>query len=227
VAKGSVKDDAFVQGEHNRCPHCGGITRALPHDDLRWVCGACGGPRIPLDPGDELTERGVEALREANAARSAAVAYRLVSWACGFGALLGIGFGAVLAAYSLMAALGPAIVGALLVVLAIRFGSRSSERGKVARAAWERAWDAEVDDMLSEGTTSLTPSQIARKVKVPESEIEAIVARLSAEDRVRVDVGDDARLHVTSATHIGPAEPEEDVAEDADSPAKRAMERRP
>lgn len=198
MAKGRVEDE-FVQGEHNRCPHCGAISRVLPHDDLRWVCGVCGGPRIPLDPGDELTEDGARALREANDARSAAIAWRLASFASGFGALLGLGLGAVLVLYSLVAAIGPAIVGALLVLLALRFRSNSRARGAAARGAWERAWAAEVDDMLSAEGGSLTPAQIARKVKVPEEEIGAIVARLSAEDRVRVDVGEDAQLHVRSS----------------------------
>lgn len=225
VAKGSVavRDDeldGFAQGEHNRCPHCGGITRALPHGDLRWVCGVCGGPRVPLEPGDELTEAGREALRESNEARGSAVAYRLAAWAAGFGAALGLGLASVLAFFSLIGAVGPAIVGALMVVLGLRFGARSKERRGVAMAAWERGWAAEIDDMLSEGGGSLTPAEIARKVKVKESEIGAIVARLSAEDRVRIDVGDDAQLHVMSRARIEP------VSTDADSENADAIEPR-
>lgn len=224
MAKGSLLDDALVQGEHNRCPHCGGITRALPHDELRWVCGVCGGPLVPLDPGDELTLLAKDALREAHEARGAATAWRLVAWATGFGAALGLGLGAVLAWASLGAAIGPAIAGALLAVLALRFAGRGAKRRESARAAWERAWAAEVDELLVGG--SLTPAEIARKVKVPESEIGAIVARLSAEDRVRVDVGDDAQLHVTSRARIEPAAQGETLDE-APAPAEPKVEKAP
>jgi len=38
-------------GELGACPHCGGQTRLEPSPTLRWVCGACGGARVPgLEP---------------------------------------------------------------------------------------------------------------------------------------------------------------------------------
>jgi hypothetical protein len=208
-------------GEHDRCPHCGGLTVLEEHPDLFWVCAVCGGPRIPQIKGDELSEDAVRALKKSNDLRTSGVAWRVSSWASAFIAALGVGGAVVLAPYSLATTIVLGAVGAIALIATIGWRRRSSARTAAAREAWERAWDFEVEQLLTKG--SLTAKEIARKVRLEEEEVERIIARLSASDRVRIDVGPgELRVSTTDMTH----QTHEHEPEEEDEAAKGADARR-
>lgn len=203
-------------GEHDRCPHCGGLTVLQEDSELLWVCAVCGGPRIPQEKGDTLSEDAVRALKKANDQRTSAVAWRLTSWAGAFVAALGIGGAAVLVSYSIATAVILGAIGVIAALAAVGWRRRSSARRDVAQQAWERAWEKEIEDLLHKGT--LTAKQIAKKLKIEEEEVEKIVARLSATDRVRIDVGPgELRVSTTDVAH----QPEEENEETQGADARR------
>jgi hypothetical protein len=166
----------------------------------------CGGPRIPLEKGDHLPEDAAPALKKAGDLRTSGALWRLTSWASAFMAALGIGGAVVMAPYSIATAIVFGAIGISLVVATLGWRRRASERAVKSRETWEKAWDFEVEQLLAKG--SLTPKQIARKVRIPEEDVEKIIARLSATDRVRVEVGT-GELRV-SVTDISPTEEESD-----------------
>lgn len=196
---------AIELGEHDRCPHCGGLTVVHEHEELFWVCAVCGGPRIPQEKGDRLSEDAARALKKAGDLRTSGIAWRLASWASAFTAAVGISGAVVMAPYSIATAIILGAIGVMLAVATLGWRRRSRERADKSREGWEKAWDSEIEQLLTKGT--LTPKQIARKVRIPEEDVEKIIARLSATDRVRVEVGT-GELRV-SVTDIAPTEEEE------------------
>src|SRR5260221_5637777 len=174
-------------GEHDRCPHCGGLTVVQESEDLLWVCAVCGGPRIPQEKGDVLDEDTVRSLKKANDLRTAGIVWRLTGWAAAFMAALGVGGAIALAPYSIVTTIILAALGVGLGVAALGWRSRGATKARAGREQWEKAWDREVAQLLEKG--SLTPKQIAKKVRIAEEDVEKIIARLSATDRVRIEVG--------------------------------------
>lgn len=194
-------------GEQDRCPHCNGLTVVREHDELWWVCGVCGGPRIPIGKGEELTTESKRALEQANDQRARAAIWRYASFAGFFGALLGVGLGSILIVISIVSAIIPAALGIVLAIVALGWRKRARALAQGSREAWERAWDRAIEHVLVASSGSPTLAQIARRMKVPEEAIETIAARLSSSDRVRVDVGEDAELRIRAT--LQPAELEQ------------------
>jgi len=127
----------------------------------------------------------------------------------------------VLAPYSIATAIILGAIGVALVVATLGWRRRSSERAAKSREGWEKAWDAEVEQLLTKG--SLSPKQIAHKVRIPEEDVEKIIARLSATDRVRVEVGT-GELRV-SVTDVGAAHSDEQEEGNEEAPGAHARRR--
>lgn len=200
-------------GEHDRCPHCGGLTVLQEHEQLFWVCAVCGGPRIPQEKGDTLGEDVARALKKAGDLRTQGIGWRFAGWATAFIAAIGAGTAIVMAPYSIATTI---VLGALAVglgIAALGWRSRGATRTQSSREAWEKAWGLEIEQLLVKG--SLTPKQIAKKLKIEEEEVEKIIARLSATDRVRIDVGA-GELRVSSMdVHADATAQEEEESETA------------
>lgn len=204
-------------GEHDRCPHCGGLTVLQEHDRLFWVCAVCAGPRIPQEKGDTIGEDVARALKKAGDLRAQSIGWRFVGWATAFIAAIGAGGAIVMVPYSIATTI---VLGALAIglgVAALGWRSRGATRAKTSRDAWEKAWGLEVEHLLVNG--SLTPKQIAKKLRLEEEAVEKIIAQLSATDRVRIDVGTGELRVSTIDAHADAAqeEGESETAQGADA----------
>ena len=69
----SAYDPANPLSDASACPHCGAFARILKNDELRFVCGVCGAPRIPAP---DLSGRELEPLKAAQEARRARFLWR-------------------------------------------------------------------------------------------------------------------------------------------------------
>jgi hypothetical protein len=215
-------DAQLEMGEHARCPHCRGITRVEPHPAKRWVCAACGGPRIPVSVGATLDDGSAEALRRSAEAAGIALGARLAAGASAFVALLAAGLAAVLALASPVAAASAILVCAAVAFVALRFRSRARRAAGDAARELDVAWERAVEQILRRGGER-TPAAIAKELRVPESVVEELVAGLSAFDRARIEIGEDAALHVASTTgpvRIGGAAPEASIGSEDEDAAK-------
>jgi hypothetical protein len=216
-------DAQLEVGEHARCPHCRGITRVEPHPTKRWVCAACGGPRIPLAKGATLSEDVAEPLRRSAEAAGLALGARLAAGASAFVALLGVGLGAVLALASVLAAVGAVVVGAAVAFVALRFRRRARGFAADAERELDVAWERAVEAMLRRGGER-TPAALAKELRIPEALVEELVARLSADDKARIEVGDDAELHVASMAPPVRVEVGDDAGRDTEAEAQAEAE---
>lgn len=206
--------DVPTLGEHDRCPHCGGLTLIQEDELLHWVCAVCGGPRIPREKGDTPDEDIDRSLKKAGDLRTQGIAWRLTGWAAAFIAALGAGGAIVMFSYSIAVAIILGALGLGLGVAALGWRSRGATRLQDATRAWEKAWDLEIERLLAKG--SLTPKQIAKKLKIDEEYIDKHIARLSATDRVRVDVHPgELRVSTTDARELEDETHEETQGADA------------
>ena len=209
-----------------RCPHCGGLTRIEPHERFRWVCSACGGPRLPaLDKETVEAPTAIDDLRRADGARKHAFAARLGATVLGACGTLVALLGAALAAASVtvtMVLLAVAI-GAFIpaVALARRARRLSNEALRGVFVAWESAAEAVVRAEARAGTT-VSGAELARRLGTTEADVERMMTLLTVDDRVRIDVKDAEILYA-------PASPEklaEERGTDDGEEAARADQRR-
>jgi hypothetical protein len=165
----------------DRCPCCGADAGATPHDELRFVCDVCGGPRVPrLDRSIQYSGREAALLRKADGARKARAGWRAAAIAGAlllplvllvFSALLllfGAGAGLIVTA---LAATAP--VAAFVAFAALRAGSRGQEIGPALDAAWLSA----ATDVARQ-TRGLTAPALARTLGIAEPQAEELMALL-------------------------------------------------
>lgn len=212
------KDFGSLYGEENRCPHCGALSRALPDDDLRWVCGVCGGPRVLAKV--KIGPDGLAALKDAAKEKRKSDGWRAASWLVGFGAAIALVAALVFGSASMLT--GGACVGAgiLLAIVAATF-SRSSRGSKArARGHVDRAWEHAIGRLL-ETRKDATARDIADELGVPEAEVEVALTTLSSQGRTRVDIADDAQLVYRAETPAMPTAAEEEQAFEEEAEAQR------
>lgn|GEM_PF-2291700 len=212
------KDFGSLYGEENRCPHCGALSRALPDDDLRWVCGVCGGPRVLAKV--KIGADGVAELKSAAKAKRASDGWRAASWLLGFGAAVALVTALVIGSASMLYGGGAVGAGILLAIVAATF-SRSSRQAKTrARGHVDRAWEHAIGRLLTKRNDA-TAREIADELDVPEAQVEAALTTLSTQGRTRVNVDNDAELHYRSDDAPIPSEHEQ-TEQDAQEAQKRA-----
>ena len=186
------------------CPHCGGTTTIEKHRALRWICGVCGGPIVPVDlPG--LARSNAELASLVRAKRTRAIAF---GWTAGMivmvvSSLLALGLGGLLL---LVAWLPSAILGGLGVVLfalgmAMRSRARASD--ETAQTELDAAWESVADEVLRTRGGDVTAKDLAQAMRTTEAHAETMLSTLSLHDRARVAVDDDAELRYSA----GPANP--------------------
>ncbi|HSO38139.1 MAG TPA: hypothetical protein VLT33_36680 [Labilithrix sp.] len=193
----------FTGGESNRCPHCGAVARVEPKGSgpkLHWVCGVCGGPRMPHGLGGEAA---TSPLREARASEIRSKKARASVWA----------FGLMAAFFTLIAlAAWPAALAWKLfflafavtpTLLAMRARTRATAAKADAKEALDRAWLAAAEDVARSTKKGVTVAELASRLKIDPVAAEALLTQLAVHDRTRIDVDDDAEVRYS----IGPAEP--------------------
>ena len=178
------------------CPHCRGVTVVEPHRALVWVCGACGGPQVPADmPGLERSNAELAWLVRARRARAMAFGWRAAGVMLVLTAVLGIGVGALV---FLVAHLAGSVVGGFgLASLALGLAAfaRARARDGDVRAELDEAWQRVAGEVVAAGRgAEITAAELARVMHTDERYAEKLLGALSASDRVRVELGDDAEL---------------------------------
>lgn len=176
------------QGALVPCPHCRGEGGTSPHEELRFVCDLCGGPRIPrLDASIPPNGREVAVLRKADAARKARAAWR--------GAAVGSGLALVLTAVPFLLLL--LVVGAspLLIVPGLFFTAlfaglltmavtRARARGREIEPLIDGAWVAAATELASHSGGSLTAIDLSQKLGIDEAQADELVALLDVQKAI-------------------------------------------
>lgn len=159
----------------DRCPHCNGVGRVVPDEQLRFVCALCGGPRFgALAPGLVPPDAAARALRDAEKARRSRAAWRAASIFTGIGAA----FMALITLLFALFTVKTALVTGLLFVLPLVVGSfLSSSRARSAGAriapALDSAWGA-LAAAAVHARGAASPDQLARALGVGVSQAEAL-----------------------------------------------------
>ena len=213
-------------GEANRCPHCGAIARVEPKGagvSLTWVCGVCGGPRMPngVFSGEAVTMP----LREARASQQRALRARAQFWAFTVMALF---FTMVaLAAWPVAAFVSHLILlamAAMPTLFAVRARARAGRAAEGEREAIDRAWLAAAEDITSRAKKGVTVAELAKQLKVDPVKAEKLLTELAVHDRTRIDVDEDAEVRYSIAPEYAAASEEARVRVDATNPMHDATE---
>jgi hypothetical protein len=206
------------------CPHCGGQTTSEPSRDLRWVCGACGGARVP---GVTLGAASVALLARAKSDRTrqtgaSFVAAGLVAMALFLAAI------ALLAAVTghgvpAFGAAGLAAADFAVAMGAWRFARKSAA---ASRDALDGAWANAAALVARKHGGEITARDLARTLKTSELDADAILAKLSA-GGASVEVDDDAQLHyrVDAGADGSAAAPESETMTEPPKSANREASR--
>jgi len=202
-------------GESNRCPHCNAIARVEPKGsgaNLRWVCGVCGGPRMPGGLGGEAA---ATPLREAKASLSLAtrlrLSYRFFAFAASLSALALLA-GVLGSAH--VFTLFVAIATAIQTALALRQRSRAQHATADANEALERAWLAAAEQVASHAKNGVTVAELASRLKIDAVKAEKLLTQLAVHDRTRIDVDDDAEVRYSVSPDIDVSRVRVDASEE-------------
>ncbi len=165
----------------SECPHCGAHAVVMSHDEHRYVCGVCGGPRIRIEAdGVELSGGESEPLTKAQTARKHRFLWRLAG---AFGGLAGA-FGLVTTA--LMALLfEPGLVGAGLsiaaslpfLLLAFTALGKSRARTEDIKRSLDQARKSAARDIVLASPDGLTAKQLREKLPISEHSAEPLLAQ--------------------------------------------------
>ncbi len=214
-----------TSGEANRCPHCGAIARVEPKGAgvaLTWVCGVCGGPRMPngVGSGEAITTP----LREARASQQRALRARAQFWAFTvmalFFTMVALAAWPVAAFVSHLILLGMA---ATPTLFAVRARARAGRAVEAEREAIDRAWLAAAEDVTSRAKKGVTVAELAKELKVDPVKAEKLLTELAVHDRTRIDVDEDAEVRYSIAPELAAAAASR-VRVDASDPTHDATE---
>lgn len=233
VADGVCGRCGNVSGDANRCPHCNAIARVEPLGSgatVRWVCGVCGGPRMPSGLGGEAA---ITPLREAKASQTRAVRSRAAFWV----------FMTIATFFTLVAvaAWPAAVLGKLIwlaiamtpMAFAVRARARASRATGDANEALDRAWLAAAEDVASRANKGVTVAELASRLKIDPVRAEQLLTQLAVHERTRIDVDDDAEVRYsvspeldTSKVRVATSEDQFRALEEAEARAAESNEGR-
>ncbi|WP_394848226.1 hypothetical protein LZC95_12255 [Pendulispora brunnea] len=188
--------------KHRPCPHCGARARMEEDSELRWVCGVCGGPRVPVEEEAAHSEREREELVKAGRAKKMAFTYRIAS--------IGLSLtGALLAALGVALGAASVAVGAVLlaaavaaIAAAIVYGRRAHAKREEAKKSTFDAWESVAEALLKVRGSEATAEQIAREMRTTVEDVERMMSFLSVDNRVRIVVKDTELVYTTEAAAI-------------------------
>ena len=194
-----------VSGENHTCPHCGAVARIEPKG-AGWVCGVCGGPRIPGGIGGD---EAAMALREEKSAlgaalrgKAATIAFAVAAGFFGLVTLAAWPHALVLKAILLVFTIVP-------MLMAMKSQSSASKASARAKEADEKAWMAAALQ-AARGGAGITAEELAKRLGVSPERADHLLTQLAVHDRTRIDVGDDAEVRYS----VGPAEQLEEDTRD-------------
>ncbi len=198
VIDGVCGSCGFASGEDNRCPHCEAVARVEPKGlgpTLRWVCGVCGGPRMPGAVGGKVA---MTPLREAKASEARATRLRVRSWSL---TLVAVVLTLVApAGWSVGLPWGLFVVGAIVSMgFALKGRSLTASAMADANEALDRAWLAAAEDLAGRAQHGITVAELAERLKIDPARAERLLSKLAVGDRTRIDVGEDAEVRYSVA----------------------------
>jgi hypothetical protein len=167
----------------SECPHCRGKTAIQPDARLRWVCAACGGPRVPGGPTKS------RALAKARVAQAAAFGWGAGAIALAVAGALAAGLAALLWAAAASAGIAVGVVSALMLLFAWRASARAGARRKELAASVEDAWREGARAILAARGRDTTPAQLAEAMQIDEGDADELLTSLAAHDEARVAIG--------------------------------------
>ncbi len=208
------------------CPHCHAVAAVERSRRLRWRCAVCGGPVVPTEQGVARSQGELASLVRAQRAHAMAFGWRAGAIMLGLVAVLGIGFAMLLLFASHLAA---GVIGGIALgagMLAILLAGRARARDADASDALEDAWQKVAAEVLAARAGQTTAAQLARAMQTDEDHAQALLGKLSASGRVRVDVRDDAELAYRAEPSERAADADAADAEDAAAAAKPELRAR-
>lgn len=206
------------------CLHCGGVTGVSAHPELRFVCDACGGPRVPVaDDRVERSGREAPLLQKARAAASARSVWR----AAGIAASALLGFELLLFAVLLLvldASVGLFTAGLLTMAPVGAFAvwalRRAKSRSRDIAPALDAAWVSVASDVARQAEGPLTAGGLASTLRIAESQAEELLALLEVNDVVRGAVSPAGEFGYAPKLRVGAARGEDRGEAGAESVAR-------
>jgi ribosomal protein S27AE len=195
---------ATIAGEVNKCLHCGAQSVVLEHPLFRYVCGVCGGPRVPVKDARAHSAKERDLLGAADHARKSAFGFRMLATGLGLVGTLVAALGTVLATLSIAVGVVLASAAIVMFVLAVMYGRRAKRKVDDATRSALGAWEAVAEALLRLHGGDLSSKEMARLLGTNEAEAERVMTVLAVDDRVRVDVGKDAELRYRVPEAPGP-----------------------
>lgn len=195
------------------CPHCGGQTRLEESARFRWVCAACGGPRIPVKDERAHSQAEKESLRRSHLAAKRAFGWRMAATGLGLTGAIVAAIGAVFVGAH--AVVGLVVLGTALafIIFAMRFAGNARRELTNAKLAVFAAWGMVGEALLRLNGGQLTAKEIAAMMQTTEGDAERMMTVLTTDSRVRVDLGDDAELRYrVTSVESGEADPVPEIA---------------
>ncbi|HWL86470.1 MAG TPA: hypothetical protein VNO21_11745 [Polyangiaceae bacterium] len=180
------------------CPHCGTKARLEEHSEFRWICGVCGGPRVPVEDEAAHSDREREELVRANGAKKMAFAYRAAGIALSLMGALLAALGGALAIVSAGVALALMAVAAVALVTGIVYVRRANRKHDEAKRATFEAWESVAEALLVARGREVTAQQIAKEMHTSTADVERMMSFLSVDDRVRIVVKDTDLVYAAS-----------------------------
>ena len=193
------------------CLHCRGRARLEAHATFRWVCGVCGGPRVPAE-ARVRSERGASELRAADEARKMAFAWRLGAVGLLLTGTLLAALGATLALASTAVSLAVLVTAIALYVGGAFAHRRAKGMSEKAKSAIFAAWESAAESVLKSRDGTFTASELAKTLETSEEDVERMMTFLAADDRAIVELKDAEVVYSAK----GPLEPR------AESPSEAA-----
>ncbi len=203
------------------CPHCGSQARMDPHHEFRWVCGICGGPRVPVEDRRAHSDREREELLRAGQAKKVSFAFWLAGVALTVMGTLLAALGVALATASGPVAIALFLAAAAALIGGIVYVRRANGKHAEAKQATFEAWESVVEALLQSRKGEASARQIAKEMHTTVADVERMMSFLSVDNRVRIEVKDADLVYTATEGGAEAAASEEEAAEAVEAEAQR------
>ncbi len=186
------------------------MTTLAAHPRLTWVCGACGGPRVPGAPGKNA------ALAQARLAQAAAFGWSAGAIALALTFALTTGLGALFWGASHGVGGVFLALGALMAFFAWRASARAATRRGDADDAVKEGWREAARALVRSGGAEVTATTLAHAMRISEGEADELLTRVTSEDEATAAASaNDVRFRVRPLEPLAArsAEDQREIAE--------------
>ncbi len=188
------------------CPHCNGVGRVVADDELRFVCGLCGGPRFgALEPGLVPPEPAARALRDAEKARRGRAGWRAASVVSGIALAMMTLVALLFATFGVWnAALIVGVIFVLPFLLSLVVShTRAKNAGARIAPALDAAWGA-LAAAAVHARGAASPDQLAKALGVGVTQAEQLHTVVAVDAELGAASGA-PRVRIAGESEAGPA----------------------